>query len=116
MAKHEQGFIALISILIIGAITLAVSIGVSLRSIGETKMSLDEQESHRALALSNLCAEQALIKLTSVLNYSGNESIIVNSDEKCYIWPVSGAGNTARVVTAQATSTFAEVSLSLIHI
>jgi len=95
--KNQKGFIALISVLIVGAVVLVVSIGVSLRSVGESNMSLGEQESHRALALANLCAEQALMKLESSLNYGGNESIIIG-DESCDILTVGGAGNLARTV------------------
>jgi len=95
--KNQNGFIALISVLIVGAVVLVVSIGISLRSVDESNMSLDEQESHRALALANLCAEQALMKLESSLNYNGNESIIVG-DESCDILTIGGAGNLTRTV------------------
>ena len=102
MMRNQEGFIALISVLIIGAIVLAISIGLSLRSIGETNMSLAEQESHRALALANLCAEQALMKLESVLNYAGSENVTIGS-ESCDILAISGSGNFNRTVQAQST-------------
>ncbi len=101
-SKSGAGFIALISVLIIGAVVLVVGIGLSLRSIGETNMSLSEQESARALALANLCAEQALMKLESFLNYSGSESILIGS-ESCYILAVSGSGNLNRTIQASST-------------
>lgn len=97
-----NGFIALISILIVGAVILSISIGVSLRSLGETAISLGQQHSNRALALATVCAETALMKLESVLNYSGNESIIVNGDS-CDILAVGGSGNLNRTVEAQST-------------
>ena len=99
--NNQEGFIALISILIIGAIMLAISIGLSLRSIGETNMSLAEQESHRALALANLCAEQALMKLESTLDYAGGEPITIGS-ESCDILTISGSGNFNRTVKTQS--------------
>ena len=98
----NNGFIALISILIIGAVILTVSIGVSLRSIGETTMSLDQQESRKALALANLCAETALMRLESVLNYGGSESIMIDG-ETCDILLVTGSGNLSRTVKTQST-------------
>lgn len=100
--KNQEGFIALISVLIIGAIVLAISIGLSLRSIGETNMSLAEQESHKALALANLCAEQALMKLESTLNYAGNETVPVD-EEFCDILAISGSGNFNRTIQTQST-------------
>ena len=100
--KKSEGFIALISILIVGGLILTVSIGVSLRSIGETEMSFGEQESNKALALANLCAEQALMKLESILNYSGSESIIVGGSP-CDILAIDGSGNLNRTVKSQST-------------
>lgn len=97
-----RGFIALTSILIIGALILTISIGLSLRSIGETQISLAEQESHRALALANLCAEAALMKLESVLNYGGNESMAVGG-QSCDIMSIEGSGNLNRIVKAKST-------------
>jgi hypothetical protein len=97
-----RGFIALTSILIIEALVLMVSIGVLLRSVNETDMSLDEQESHRALFLAGLCAESALMNLKSVFNYSGNESIIIG-EESCDILTIEGSGNLDRTVKTQST-------------
>jgi len=77
ITNNNSGFVALISVLILSAIILSISIGLSLRSVEESKISLAEQESNKALALATLCAEQALMKLEKSLNYSGNESIII---------------------------------------
>ena len=99
---NQKGFIALIAILIIGAVVLTVSIGLSVRSLGETAMSLGVQESHKALALANLCGELALGKLQSILHYAGNESILVGS-ESCDILTIGGSGNFSRTVKTQST-------------
>lgn len=98
----NKGFIALTSILIIGAMVLVISIGVALRSVDEAYMSLGEQEAGRAIALANLCAEQALMKLKNDSNYSGNESIIVEG-ESCDILAVDGTGNSNRTVRSKST-------------
>ena len=100
--KNNGCYIALISILIISAVILVISIGVSLRSIEETNMGLSEQQSLRALALANLCGERALMKLESVLSYAGGEDISVGSDI-CSILAISGTGNFNRVINAVST-------------
>lgn len=97
----NQGFIALISIIIIGAVILAVTIGLSLRSIGETDMALSGELSNRALALADACAEDALLKLKNDLNYSGNESIIIGG-ESCDILAIGGSGNFNRTINTQS--------------
>lgn len=98
----KEGFIALISILIIGAVVLIISLGLLSRSYDETTMGFGEQESYRALSLANLCAELALIKLQSILNYAGGESIIEGGDS-CDILAIEGMGNLDRTVKAQST-------------
>jgi len=100
-SNMNRGFIALISILIISALIVLISVGVSLRSIGETNMALDEQEAHRALALADLCSEQALINLINDINYSGGETITVG-DESCDIVSVDGVGNEDRIVKTES--------------
>lgn len=100
--KKREGYVALMSVLIISAVLLIISVGLSLRSINEASMSLGEQESRKALAMADLCMEKALMKLESVLNYAGNESIILG-DKSCDILTVSGNGNFNRTVQTQGT-------------
>lgn len=102
MRKNQEGFIALTSILIVGAIVLTISIGLSLRSIGETNMSLGEQLSNRASGLAHACAEDALLKLKNDLNYSGNETVIIDRSDSCDILAIEGSGNTDRTIKTQA--------------
>lgn len=101
--KNKNGFIALISVLIIGVLVLIISIGLSLRSIGETNMSFNEEISGYALSLAEACAENALLKLRNDLNYSGNETIIIEGSDSCDILPVEGSGNFNRVIKTRST-------------
>ena len=52
--------------------------------------------------MANLCAEQALMKLESVLNYNGSESIIIDG-ETCEILLITGSGNLNRTIKTQST-------------
>lgn len=114
--RGEAGYIALISMLIIGALVLVISVGVSLRSLGEADMSSGKEKAHRALALADLCAEVGLMKIVSVLNYAGSESIIVDG-KSCDILPVEGSGNSKTLKTKSAVSGYTrklKVSISQI--
>lgn len=102
MLRTRHGFIALTSVLIIQTVTLAIVLAVGLRSVGESNMSGGEQQSHRALALANLCAELAMMRLESVLQYAGNQTITVGSDT-CQILTIEGSGNLNRKVKTQST-------------
>ncbi len=100
--KAEKGFIALISLSIAGIIATVIVVGIFLSAVTETDMSLISQESNKALALANLCAEQALFRLVTTLNYSGNESIIIEG-KSCEILSIEGTGNFNRVIKTQST-------------
>ena len=103
MMRNQKGFIALISVLIIGAVVLVISIGLSLRSIGETNMALNEESSNRAASLSDACAENALLKLKTNLSYTGGETVTVQSGLTCQILTISGSGNINRTIQTQST-------------
>ena len=95
--KIQEGFIALITVLIISAVVLLVAVSASLLGISESDMGLKQSLSSRAFYLANLCAEDALVKLKQDLGYSGNETLDIDGDS-CTILPIEGNGNIDRTV------------------
>jgi hypothetical protein len=87
--QNLGGFIALITVLIILIITLLIGLSFSLLSINETKMGLNKTQSSQAYFFANLCAEQALMNLKENINYSGNETIVLDNNS-CQILPIEG--------------------------
>ncbi len=100
-SELHGGYIALISVLIAGALMLLIGVGSSLRGIDTLNAVSGEESSLRALFLSDACAEEALMRLKADLAYIGNETIIVGGGETCRILPLSGSGNVDRVITTQ---------------
>jgi predicted chitinase len=98
-----QGYIALISILIISALVVLIATSASLLGISESKMGLQENQASEALYLSTACAEEALMKLKENINYSGNETLTFERGS-CLILPIEGTGNTNRIVKTTATT------------
>jgi len=90
--KKEKGIIALISLLVIAAVTLAIGISISLLSISEMNMGLKGSKSGQAFHLTDSCLEEALMRLKRDENYSGgslniaeglcNIIIEVNGDQR----------------------------------
>jgi len=101
--KHssEGGYIALIAVLIAGALMLLIGVGSSLRGVDTLNAVSGEESALRALLLGDACAEEALLRLKGDLAYSGNETIIVGGGATCRILPISGTGNTDRVIVTQ---------------
>ncbi len=98
----QNGYIALISVLVAGALMLLVGVGSALRGIDTENSLVGEESSFRAELLADACAEEALMKLKANLNYAGNETIIVEGGATCTIGALSGAGNTNRTISTQA--------------
>jgi len=101
VTRDERGFIALISVMIIGILALLIAVNLSSRSVGEAYMGFDDQEAHRSLALAETCAEKALASLKISLTYPGNETVSIG-DYTCQILPVEGTGNANRTIKTQS--------------
>lgn len=101
-SPNSRGYIALVSVLIVSALLLVAGLGTSLRGIDTTETALSDTLSLQARHLADACAEEALMKLKSNFNYTGNEIIIVEGADACTIVSVSGTGNTNRVIRSEA--------------
>jgi hypothetical protein len=80
---------------------IVVSFGLS--SIDEVKTGIQEEQSWQAYNFSNLCAEDALMKLRRDIDYAGDQTLIFESGD-CYIFPVEGLGNNDRIIKTRGTS------------
>jgi len=98
----RTGFIALSTVLVLSAIFLSIGIGIASRAISGASVVTALELHHRAEVLADACAEYALIELTRTLNYSGNDSILIEGDT-CEILPISGAGNHNRTIETMST-------------
>ena len=73
--QSRDGYIFLISVLVIGAISSAIVISLLLLSLAAERSGLALQQSSQALAMAELCAEHALGTLHNDAGYEGNESL-----------------------------------------
>lgn len=97
-----NGYIALVTILIISAVVLLIAVSANLLSISESDMGLEKNQASETYYLATACAEQALIGLKDSLDYPGNENLTIG-DGSCYIYPPEGIGNENRVVKTSGT-------------
>lgn len=97
---NERGIIALTTVIIIGAIILAV--GVSAALVGQTEITLAGQSDREYLArgLASACIDEAMLRLKRNSGYTGG-SVPIGSDT-C-VAAVTGSGS-SRTITATATS------------
>ena len=93
----EQGYIALISVIIISALIVLIASSANLISISESSMGLNERQSWEAFYLANACGEEALMKLKESLKYKGDETLNFENGT-CTILSGTGAGNQNRMI------------------
>jgi len=98
-----NGYIALISILIISAVLLLIVSLANLMSIGEVGMSLEESQGWESFYLATACAEEALMSLKDDLDYAGLETIVLDNGS-CNIMALEGTGNEERVINTFSTT------------
>ncbi len=98
------GFAALISILVVSAVALAISMSISLLAIGEARSSLDFKKSQEALKIAEGCSEEALLRLKNNSSYTGTGAVaLIVGNGECSI-SVSPSGVDKVInVTAQVS-------------
>ncbi len=95
--KNKNGYIALISIMIIGAIVLSLVLAITVVSLNQKFSLIGYNQSLRSYYLADACASYALIKLQNDPGYTGNETVELD-ENFCYIEPISGEGNNDRII------------------
>jgi hypothetical protein len=99
--RAKQGYILLITILVIGIISSAVLSSLLMLGMSAGNLTLSVQQSSQALGTAQGCAEYALRALRASPNYVGNESLTIGTGD-CDILQVGGIGNNNRTICVDA--------------
>ncbi len=99
--KSQEGYIALISLLIIAAVTLVISTSLTIVSISEAQASLSFTEGIEARYMAESCTEEALLRLRDNSAYTSGTLTIEN--DSCTI-NITG-GNPYTITVTGSTST-----------
>jgi hypothetical protein len=94
----NQGYIAIISVLIVSGITALIVGFTVLFGMGEANMGLSNQQSEYSFYLAHACAEHALLNLKDDLGYNGDEVISDFENGSCEVRTVEGGGNQDRLI------------------
>ncbi|MBP9850242.1 MAG: hypothetical protein KBC47_00960 [Candidatus Peribacteraceae bacterium] len=97
---QRRGYILLITILVIGAISSAILSSVLLLGISTNQVSLSVLQASQSLASAQGCADYGLLKLRQSPLYAGNEFVTIGND-LCEILAVGGIGNNNRVLCTE---------------
>lgn len=112
--KHPRASIALISLLVISAMTLVLALGMSEVTISKSYQYFNNHSDKMGYYVAEACLEETLIRLEEDASFSG-ETLTFDADTNCTISVAgTGATRTVSITTVYLTYTQnfeAEVSL-----
>lgn len=97
----QSGYVALITVLIVGAASLAIGLGILLTSTDSQKAVLSEQRSAQARSLAVSCIEEALQQIHDTTSFTGTNNLTFGTDSCTYT--VTNTGGSNRQVDATGT-------------
>lgn len=100
-STQQDGYIILMSVIIIGAISVAIATSLLSLGVNNTKTALTLQRAEQARALAGTCIDLALIEIYSSSTYVGTSSTSTSEGE-CYFIVLDTGGDT-RTINASST-------------
>lgn len=91
--ERQKGFITLISVLVVGAVGVAIALSLLLLGIGSSRTSLAIEQSSQAKALANACAEEALQQIRDSTPFTGSGNLTLGQGICVYTVTSQGAQN-----------------------
>jgi len=98
---NKKGYVALITVLISGAIGVAIATSLLLLGLGSSRTSFALEQSNQAKALANACSEEALQQIRDSTPFTGTGSLTLGQGTCGYTVVNDGGEN--RTVTASGT-------------
>lgn len=102
MNIRQPGFVTLLTIIVIGAVTTTIVIGLLLLGTDNLKATQYQIDSAHAAAHTDSCAEKALNSLKGNAAYAGGETVNFTNGS-CLILPLIGAGTQTPTIRIEGT-------------
>lgn len=98
---REDGYVALLSVLIVGAVAVAVGTMLLMIGLDSQRAALVTQRSLQARGLASTCAEDALQQIHDDTSYTGNNTL--NLGQGSCTYTVTNTGGANRTIAASGT-------------
>lgn len=99
--RRNRGYVTLISVLIIGAIGVAIATSLLLLGLTSSRTSFAWQQSSQARGLADACMEEALQQINDSIPFSGTGNLTLGQGICTYT--VTRTGGQNRTITASGT-------------
>jgi len=98
---RERGYITLLSVLVLGAVGIAIAISLVLLGVGASRTSFANEQALQARALANACAEEGLEQIRDNTSFSGTNSLSLGQGSCTYT--VTNLGGSDRTIESSGT-------------
>lgn len=99
--RRESGYIALLSVLILGAAAVAICLVLLTSGADSQRAGIVEQQSKQARALATACAEEALQQIHDNIAFAGSNTLSIGQGSCTYT--VTVATGTTRTIVVSGT-------------
>lgn len=100
--RQENGYIAVMTVLILGAVATAIGITLLLTGTDAQRITLGEQQSRQARSLAIACGQEALQQVHDNIAFTANNTSMSLGQGSCR-YSVGVSGGSARLISASGT-------------
>lgn len=111
--KNKQGFITLISILIVISVGTLVSVSLLLLGLASSRSSFSVEQSKQAQALADACVEEALQQIQDNQNFTGSNNLSLGQGICSYTVTNNGGQNRSITASGSVGTIVRKVSVSI---
>ena len=97
----QKGYIALITVLVTGAVGVAIAVSLLLLGLASSRTSFALEQSNQAKALANACSEEALQQIRDSTSFTGTGTLSLGLGTCSYT--VTSQGGQNRTATSTGT-------------
>jgi len=95
------GYITLVSVLVMGAIGVAITVSIILLGVGSSQTSFVDERSNQAKGLVNACVEEALQQIHDSISFTGSGTFMFGQGTCGYM--VTNGGGSNRTIVSSST-------------
>ena len=99
--NNQGGYVALISVLVVSAVGIAITLSLILLGLGSSRTSFAYEQSNQAKGLANACVEEAMQQIRDSTPFVGSNTLALGQGICSYT--VTSQGPQNRTITASGT-------------
>jgi hypothetical protein len=111
-----SGYVTLISLLVVGAVGVAIALSVILLGIGSSRTAFAIEQSDTAQGFANACAEEGLQQIRDAIAFTGSGNLTFSRGTCTYTVASQGGQNRTVITSGTVGTVVRRVSISITHI